>query len=212
MSTMIAQQLRLHIQKSKLSTAELARRSEVKPSFITDIMCGKSTNPSGIKLARVSHALGVSIATLIGMQEQEPPAGSTEGDYSAIDCISARTQASDRLPPEPYYFRRSWIEQKLGAAPENLRIYHVEGDAMAPTFYNGDMVMIDIARRVPSPPGIFLLHDSMGLSLRRLEPLPHSDTGSIEVMCDNPRYTHFTAPLANLNITGRVIWFSREMV
>jgi phage repressor protein C with HTH and peptisase S24 domain len=49
---------------------------------------------------------------------------------------------------------------------------HVEGDSMMPTLHDGDIVLVDLARRAPIPPGIFVLHDGMGLVAKRLEHIP----------------------------------------
>jgi phage repressor protein C with HTH and peptisase S24 domain len=59
----------------------------------------------------------------------------------------------------PYHFQRSWIKQDLHADPANLRIMHVEGDSMMPTLHDGDIVLVDLGRRSPTPPGIFVLND-----------------------------------------------------
>jgi phage repressor protein C with HTH and peptisase S24 domain len=69
----------------------------------------------------------------------------------------------------PYHFQRSWIKNGLGSDPANLRIMHVEGDSMMPTLHDGDIVLVDLGRRSPTPPGIFVLHDGMGLVAKRLE-------------------------------------------
>ena len=46
---------------------------------------------------------------------------------------------------------------------------HVEGDSMVPTLQDGDAVLVDMTRQFPSPPGIFVLDDGMGLVAKRLE-------------------------------------------
>jgi phage repressor protein C with HTH and peptisase S24 domain len=73
---------------------------------------------------------------------------------------------------KPYHFQRSWIRYKLRAKPADLRIMHVEGDSMMPTLHHGDIVLVDLARRTPTPPGIFVLHDGMGLVAKRLDHIP----------------------------------------
>ena len=49
----------------------------------------------------------------------------------------------------PYHFQRSWIKQDL----------HADRDSIMPTLHDGDIVLVDLGRRSPTPPGIFVLHD-----------------------------------------------------
>ena len=88
----------------------------------------------------------------------------------------------------PYHFQRSWINHDLRADPANLRIMHVEGDSMMPTLHDGDIVLVDLGRRAPTPPGIFVLHDGMGLVAKRLEHIPNSDPPRERIISDNPLY------------------------
>jgi phage repressor protein C with HTH and peptisase S24 domain len=43
---------------------------------------------------------------------------------------------------------------------------------MAPRLLHGDIVMIDTSQRTASPPGIFVLHDDLGLVIKQIEPIP----------------------------------------
>ena len=38
----------------------------------------------------------------------------------------------------------------------------VAGDSMEPLFLSGDRVLIDVSRKAPVPPGIFVIWDGMG--------------------------------------------------
>src|SRR5271163_2061511 len=62
----IGQGLKLEMKKRGITSPELAKRADVKTSFIYDVMSGKSANPSTVKLARVAEALNVSLAELAG--------------------------------------------------------------------------------------------------------------------------------------------------
>ena len=44
-----------------------------------------------------------------------------------------------------------------------------------PTLLDGDIVLVDLGRRTPTPPGVFVLYDGMGLVAKRLEHIPNSD-------------------------------------
>ena len=121
--------------------------------------------------------------------------------------VDDHEQDTDRT----YQFRRSWIEQRLGVKPDKLRLFHVEGDSMEPTLLSGDMVLIDMTRKVPNPPGIFVLHDGMGLVAKRLDAIPTSEIPKIRIISDNPLYQGYEQLLEMVNIIGRVRWLSREL-
>ena len=111
----------------------------------------------------------------------------------------------------PYHFQKSWIKQGLKTDPLSLRIMHVEGDSMAPTLNSGDVVLVDTSRRLPTPPGIFVLYDGMGLVAKRLEHIPNSDPPKVRIVSDNPYYPPYERLIDEMNIVGRIRWFAREM-
>ena len=88
---------------------------------------------------------------------------------------------------------------------------HVEGDSMMPTLHNDDIVLIDVGRRSPTPPGIFVLHDGMGLVAKRLEHIPNSDPPAVRVISDNPLYPAYERTADEIRIIGRIRWFAREI-
>jgi phage repressor protein C with HTH and peptisase S24 domain len=112
---------------------------------------------------------------------------------------------------KPYHFQRSWIRHKLRATPADLRIMHVEGDSMLPTLHHGDIVLVDLARRAPTPPGIFVLHDGMGLVAKRLDHIPNSEPPRVRIISDNPLYAPYEGTAEEVNIIGRIRWFAREI-
>ena len=114
-------------------------------------------------------------------------------------------------PGRDYHFRRSWIRDKLRAAPSMLRVLQVEGDSMLPTLEDGDTVLVDMNQRSPNPPGIFVLHDGMGLVAKRLEHVPLSDPPRLRIISDNARYTPYECTAEEINVIGRIRWFAREL-
>jgi phage repressor protein C with HTH and peptisase S24 domain len=88
---------------------------------------------------------------------------------------------------------------------------HVEGDSMMPTLHSGDIVLVDMSRRSPTPPGIFVLHDGMGLVAKRLEHIPNSDPPRVRIISDNTFYSPYEGLADEVNIVGRIRWFAREI-
>ena len=82
---------------------------------------------------------------------------------------------------------------------------------MAPTLHDGDTVLVDLSRTAPTPPGIFVLHDGMGLVAKRLEHVPMSDPPRVRIISDNPLYSPYEGVAGEINIIGRIRWFAREV-
>jgi phage repressor protein C with HTH and peptisase S24 domain len=206
-----------------LKPAQLAELADVPRSFIYDILRGRSKRPARQTLARVAEVLKVDVDWLIsgkGRVDGEMPVPLTEEeDFVPIRLAAPRPSMGggaivdehDEDTDRTYQFRRSWIEQRMGVRPSSLRLLHVEGDSMAPSLQSGDMVLVDMTRRVPNPPGIFVLNDGHGLVAKRIEAVPNCDPPRIRIISDNPMYSPYEQLLEMVNIVGRVRWFAREV-
>ena len=82
---------------------------------------------------------------------------------------------------------------------------------MTPTLLDGDTVLVDMNQKSPLPPGIFVLHDGMGLVVKRLEHIPNSDPPAVRVISDNSLYSAYERTADEVNIIGRIRWFAREL-
>tara|TARA_Y100000817_G_scaffold73832_1_gene56672 strand:- start:2065 stop:2703 length:639 start_codon:yes stop_codon:yes gene_type:complete len=87
------------------------------------------------------------------------------------------------------------------------RIITVTGDSMEPVLRNGDHIMVDTSSTVPTPPGIFVLYDGIGVLVKRLEHIPGSNR--VIVKSANPDYESYEQSAADLEIQGRVVWYGR---
>lgn len=218
----MADRLKARSRQLGLSAAQVGEIAGVNRTFVYDIMRGKSANPNLTKLDRVAQALKVERNWLIhGMGEvhgEEPIVEHPDDSFVAISSVAVRPSMGgghlvehEPLHGRPYHFQRSWIKQGLRSDPANLRIMHVEGDSMMPTLHDGDIVLVDLGRRSPTPPGIFVLHDGMGLVAKRLEHIPNSDPPRVRIISDNPLYKPYEGSGEEVNIIGRIRWFAREM-
>ncbi len=219
----LSDRLRARAQQLGLSPAHVAEMAGVNRSFVYDILRGRSARPGIDKLAEVARVLKVEREWLIhgiGEVEGEPPfIENPDETFVAIAHASPRpsmgggavvTEDHD-APGRAYHFRRSWIKGNLKASPSQLRIMHVEGDSMAPTLLDGDTVLVDMTRRAPNPPGIFVLDDGMGLVAKRLEHVPNSDPPAVRVISDNGFYSPYERSAEEIHIIGRIRWFAREI-
>ncbi|MFN3347384.1 helix-turn-helix transcriptional regulator [Pseudorhodoplanes sp.] len=103
------------------------------------------------------------------------------------------------------------IRHEFRARPEDLHIVTIDGDSMEPLLSSGDRIMVDTSRRVPAPPGIFVIWDGMGIVAKRIEHVPHSDPTQIIIKSLNPEYQTYERNAEDVNIIGRVVWASKRL-
>lgn len=173
-------------------------------------MRGRSENPNLEKLDRIAEVLKVGRDWLrdgVGDVEGDEPALTNPDDvYVAVPYATVKPAmgggATVEIEPDhgkPYHFQKSWITHGLRADPAKLRIMHVVGDSMEPTLRDGDIVLVDMGRAVPTPPGVFVLHDGIGLVAKRLEHIPNSDPPVMHVISDNKTYSAYERTADEVN-------------
>ena len=218
----MADRLRARCKQFGMNAAQVAELAGLNRTFVYDIMRGKSANPNIEKLDKLVAAIKVERNWLLygmGDVEGEPPIVEDPDEiFVAVPLANVRPSMGggaivdvEPAAGRPYHFQKSWIKNGLRANPADLRIMHVEGDSMMPTLNDGDIVLVDTGRRAPSPPGIFVLHDGMGLVAKRLEHIPNSDPPRVKIVSDNDRYAPYERLVDEMNIVGRIRWFAREM-
>jgi phage repressor protein C with HTH and peptisase S24 domain len=222
MSVQMHERLRARIRQLGMNVAEVAREAGVNRSFVYDILRGRSQVPSLEKLTRVAKVVKVDPDWLLTGKGRvnggDPITEDYHNEFVAIQYAAVRPsmgggailEAVDR-PGRNFHFRRAWIRDRLKAAPSMLRVMAVQGDSMMPTLNEGDVILVDMNQRNPIPPGVFVLHDGMGLVAKRLEHVPMSDPPRVRIISDNSRYTPYECTAEEVNIVGRVRWYGREM-
>jgi len=97
------------------------------------------------------------------------------------------------------------LRSGIGRSGTPLRITIVKGGSMEPTLRAGQLVAVDTGDRVPSPPGLFVIWDGLGLVIKRVEPVAGSSPPRVRLSADNPRYSAWELPLDDVDIEGRVV-------
>lgn len=92
--------------------------------------------------------------------------------------------------------------------PTDITFVPVQGDSMAPTLTEGDVVIVDTRHRWPSPDGLYALNDAFGgVIVKRLEVTskPGDEEQRVDVISDNERHPRKSWALDELRIVGRVL-------
>lgn len=218
-NTILIDKLRQEMARAGINARQLADKAEVGRSFIYDILNGRSKNPTTKKLSAIADILGVDLNQLISEVEREDALHDPAAMLHHVVAIpSVEVEASmgmgsfvvEEQPGTPFYFKREWINGLQGF-DNDLRVISVRGNSMSPTLEDKDHVLVDFSQTRPTPPGVFAIHDGMGLMVKRLQYI-HSDTQPyVRIISDNPQFTAVEQPLEEINIIGRVVWLCRDL-
>ena len=155
-----------------------------------------------------------------GARPNTPPPGpyAAPKGYSVVPEIDVRAAAgAGAWHDEPEEIKEAWlfadplIRHEFRAKPGDLRMITVDGDSMEPLLSSGDRIMIDMSKNLPSPPGIFVIWDGLGLVAKRIEHVPHSDPPKVVLKSLNPEYDSYERSADEIRIVGRAVWVSRKL-
>ncbi|MBO1362074.1 helix-turn-helix transcriptional regulator [Acetobacter sacchari] len=112
----------------------------------------------------------------------------------------------EAAPPSDLWTMPKRLVSAFVEHPSNLVIIRVTGDSMEPDYMAGERVMVDMGHTIPSPPGVYVLHDGMGLVLKRVEVVFGSkDPVLLRISSINPGYGTYERELSEVHINGRVV-------
>lgn len=95
--------------------------------------------------------------------------GDVEGGASSFDVVDVRTPPSDVLAAlgeteesSPVsHLRGAWVRER-GYSAKSLAFVQVTDRGMEPTFYSGDMVLLNVADRKPADDAVFAIKTNAG--------------------------------------------------
>lgn len=212
--------------------SELARHVGVSPQAVQKWVAGGS-EPRGQNLDKAAEFLGVTPAFLKfgdqdgGQTEQAPsdPLRSLRpGSYMRVEGVEQDDPRLTIIPkvrlrltaglsgfevePEPYdgsstTVPTDWIERN-GYSRDKLIAITVRGESMEPTFYEGDLVVINTADTQPAAGGVYAVNYEGEPAIKRLA----RDAGRWWLVSDNVdqrRYYRQSFQNDTSQIIGRVV-------
>ena len=111
-----------------------------------------------------------------------------------------------------WFLPEGMIRYEGDAVPGAVCALRVRGDSMEPELSEGDRLLVDTSRRVPSTGEMFVLWDGGGLVVKRVEPV--HDTGGpsqLRLKSANPDYADYTSLAEEAHIVGKVLWTVRKV-
>ena len=216
----------------------LAQAAGLNDTAVRDILVGRSRSPRYGTLQRLSQTLGCTIADLIGVSSP-PGIGSPleQGNMDVTESPSLRpidanatsnfinipevefqkpegdvVVTKDSMPKGTWPLPRFYLESYLGIkSPADLVVIEVVGDSMEPALRPGDRVLVNTGDRLPSPPGIFVLWDGIGIVLKRLENIHGATPATFRIMSENPQHRTYELSADTADVIGRVVWMARRI-
>ncbi len=208
MHEVIANNLRYQLDRHQMSPATCANRAGVLPSFLHDILSGKSTNPSVVKLALVARALRISLSQLIEEAgTHSPTLHIVESfDYDRPVCLPP-LETNKEHGFEEAHFSERWARKHWGKDAASLAWWRISDTAMQPTMQPGDLVVVNRAITEVLYPGIYVMPLAGRLCARRLQPGTHH----VHIHCDNPAYYSSISTPELCEIRGQLVWHARRL-
>ena len=82
---------------------------------------------------------------------------------------------------------------------------------MVPLLEHDDTVMLDCSQTCPSPLGIFILDEGVGIVANRIEIIPNTNPQMLRIVLENFSYSSYQRRIDEVHIVGRVVLFTRRL-
>jgi len=134
-------------------------------------------------------------------------------DFVFIRQVRGKISAGGGLSPDNAVdlmlaFRKDWIKRK--GKPENMSLIKVQGDSMEPTLFSGDLVLVDHSKTSIAPQGgIYAISINHEIMIKRVQILFLE--GRLRIISDNKQYEPIDAPVDQVRVNGKVIWYGRDL-
>lgn len=171
----------------------------------------KALLPYGVEPARVMELAGTSGDSFDYDADEEPAEKNRGSAMAKIGEVDVRAAAGAGSINEVEPVVAEWLVPKTlvrsatNAPTDRVRILTVVGDSMPETFRPFEKVMVDTTDLMPTPPGVFVVWDGLGLVVKRVEHVAFSDPPTVRITSDNPKYQPYERTLDEAHIQGRVL-------
>lgn len=199
--------------------SELARRLDVSPQAVQK--WEKGGTPRNKRLEDVAEVLGVSVESLLtghGLQPEQSLQDRRPGLANSVSVPLMNAAASMGLGlAQPDHetvvdvlrLSKEWVHSNLKSAtsPANLAALSAYGDSMAPTFADGDILIVDRGVTDIRLDAVYVLALHGELYIKRIQ--RRITDGAVIIKSDNPVYEAMVIANGdrdNLQVLGRVLW------
>lgn len=209
------------LEKSGLTQGQIAgaiveRGVNTTQATISRIKLGSKTNADMDRALRelaaerdlLPEARGRTRGSKDLIDEVDVVSGLGGGGLSIIENTTANGFQFAAEAIRDHWMIPTYMLNRFNAQPRHIKAFPAQGDSMAPTIEDGDVVFVDTRHRVPSPPGVYVLADEFGgVVTKRLEVIsrPSDEVVTVRISSDNPNHKDRELTLDEINIIGRYV-------
>ena len=200
---------------------DFAQELGISPNSMT-AYAAKGKVPEWQVLLEIARKLDASVDWLLtGISDEDhsgshPESATWSDSYIEVPLYEAKLSGGNgaevisEKPVDRLSFKRDWFVGQKGMAPEEAALMFVTGDSMEPTFYDGDLVLINKANKTIYGGGVYAVRWENRLIIKRLS---LSAPGKLRVASDNEK---FYPPIEvdadnSVEVIGKVVWFCRDL-
>jgi phage repressor protein C with HTH and peptisase S24 domain len=210
--TRLAREVERRMEALLLNPKSLSKKAKLNETWVRDLLEGRTLSPRHVSLQKLATALGCGIGDLTGDAPAIAHRDPAPENVAAVDELDVRAAAGPgQLVDETAKVISEWrmprdlLRAATQSPTERIKILTIVGDSMMPTFHPTEKVMVDTADTTPSPPGVFVIWDGLGVVAKRIEHIPDSDPPRVRIMSDNPRYQPYERTLDEAYVQARII-------
>ena len=223
MSERLIREIERRMKALNLDAKTTSVRAGLGESFVRDILRKKSLEPKRSGLVKVAKVLGCTVADLTG---ERPPPQRMQGDTVSINELDVHVAAGSGFADDAgglmaaheqsavvgvHTYPADSFREAYGINAGRVRIIPVRGTSMEPELWSGQRVMVDIEDKMPSPPGIFVVWDGLGLVLKYVEVVANSEPVRVRISSAHKAFQPYERNLEEAYINGRVIGVWKRM-
>ena len=226
MSEKLIRELERRMKALNLDAKTTSVRAGLGESFVRDILRKKSVEPKRSGLVKIAKVLGCAYYDLTGERPPAPRASSSDAETVSINELDVHVASGEGFADDAgglmarhedaavtgvHTYPANSFREAYGINPDRVRIIPVRGTSMEPELWSGQRVMVDIEDQTPSPPGIFIVWDGLGLVLKYVEVVANSDPVRVRISSAHQAFKPYERNLEEAYINGRVIGVWKRM-
>src|SRR5262245_42541579 len=150
-------QFELYPDKSK---AGLAEAIGLEPPAVSKILGGKR---------QIKAHEYVAMRKYFGLPSDGGKAARKSPDAFVLDSLTGLQDNREPSGNEQWMMPASVFSARTSAGEDQIKVFKIQENAMAPEFRFGEHVVVDLSDKKPSPPGVFIISDGFGHLVRRCE-------------------------------------------